>query len=92
MDTCTFWSLPWPYFVLVVIVGLINHDYIDRTARPEEGLWDRLRVGVDLLPGKYDHDRFPRFVRRFVVVSFAAFPLFAAGWWVLAWWTFPTSH
>ena len=24
MDTCTFWSLPWPYFVLVVIVGLIE--------------------------------------------------------------------
>lgn len=92
MDACQFWSLPWPYFAAVVIIGFVNQHYLDRTAKPEDGLWGRLRVGLDILFGKYDRDRWPRFVRRFVFASFLAFPVFAVGWWLLAQKTFPACQ
>lgn len=84
--------MPWPYFVLTLVIGLINQLYVDRKARPEEGIMDRMRVALDILTGKYDDERWPWFVRRFVFVSLVAFPLFAAVWWMLVQWTFPVCR
>jgi hypothetical protein len=69
---------------------MINQDYLDKKIRPEAGLLERFRVATDIIAGKYNDDRWPRFVQRFTFVSFIAFPLFAAGWWMLAHWTFPS--
>lgn len=85
-------SMPWPYFILALVVAISNWFYLRAKLRDSDDRIRWMHVQRQFLQGAYDEDAWARFARKFTFASMVAFPIFGFVWFFVVQAVFPACR